>query len=71
MVNEDKKAKKRILDSLEYYSKQATKLSQELGIRYSGNHKTLEKEYNIYILCNLRLLNVLQTVSPVTLKSSY
>ncbi|XP_023336270.1 protein regulator of cytokinesis 1 [Eurytemora carolleeae] len=34
MVNEDKKAKKRILDSLEYYSKQATKLSQELGISF-------------------------------------
>ena len=37
MVNEDKKAKNKILDSLEYHTKQAIKLSKELGIRFKSD----------------------------------
>ena len=66
MVNEDKKAKKRILDSLEYYSKQATKLSQELGIRYSRNHKTIGKKDDIKEIWELLHVIKKQTDLPVT-----
>ena len=33
MVNEEMKAKKKVLDSMEYHTKQALKLSKELGVR--------------------------------------
>jgi hypothetical protein len=47
MLNEEKAAKKKIVDSLEHHTKQARKLCKELGIRSDNFTSLLAQQFPI------------------------